>query len=114
MKVIIAGGREVTDIEELYKAIIACPFTFTEVVSGCAKGADTLGEEWAEDNGIRIKKFPPEWNKHGKSAGAIRNKEMGDYADCAIMLWDGKSRGTKHMISVMEKLKKPYYIHYVQ
>lgn len=82
----------------------------TEVVSGGAKGIDTLGEHWAKNNDIPIKVFQANWDLHGKSAGIIRNKEMGNYADILVAFWDYKSRGTKHMIGYMHSLDKPVYI----
>jgi len=112
MKLIIAGGRNAPayeELEELWKYLDAG--VITEVVSGCAKGADTLGEMWATKNGIPIKKFPADWKKHGKAAGFIRNKEMIDYGDSLLAIWDGKSRGTQHTVSLAEKKGTPYYIY---
>ena len=98
MKVIIAGGRNITDYAYVEAAVKESGFNITEVVSCCARGADTLGEKYANNNGITIKKFPADWDTHGKRAGCIRNCQMGDYADALIAIWDGESRGTKHMI----------------
>ncbi len=84
-----------------------------EIVSGRAKGPDTFGEWWALVlNGGNIKFFPADW-KLGSKAGFIRNEQMGDYADALIAFWDGKSRGTKHMIEYMMKLGKPIRVHFV-
>ena len=100
MKAIVAGGRDFKDKERLYLEIdvIANNIPITEIVCGCAKGADSLGEEYANDRGIPIKKFPADWDKHGKAAGPIRNGEMAEYGDMLIAFWDGKSRGTANMI----------------
>lgn len=98
MKVIIAGSRDITDYNLLLKAVRASQIRPTEVVCGKARGVDTLGEEFAKRNGIPIKYFPAEWSKHGRAAGHIRNRQMGDYADALIAIWDGKSTGTKGMI----------------
>ena len=76
---------------------------YSEIVSGCARGADTLGKKYANDHNIPVKKFPAEWNKYGRSAGYIRNTEMADYADILVAFWDGKSLGTKHMIDTATK-----------
>jgi hypothetical protein len=109
MKVIIAGGRDFNDYERLK---IVCDFTLSnynniEVVSGCAKGADELGERYASEKGFKVIKFPAKWEEHGKSAGPIRNKEMAEYSDACILFWDGKSKGTKSMmnLAVRKKLK---------
>lgn len=85
-------------------------FKITEVVCGLAKGADTWGKEWAEQLGFPVKEFPADWEKYGKAAGAIRNKQMADYADAAIVfIWDD-SRGSKHMIETMKTLDKPCFV----
>ena len=68
------------------------------VVSGTAEGADKLGEEWAEERQVACKRFPADWNKHGKAAGPIRNSQMADNADMCVVFWDGISKGTKNMI----------------
>lgn len=109
MKVIIAGSRDIVDKDDVRSAVISFMKIqeIDEVVSGCARGVDRLGEIFAEANNIPIKKFPADWNKHGKAAGSIRNDQMADYADACIAVWDGESRGTKHMIRAMSKREKP-------
>jgi hypothetical protein len=110
MKVIIAGSRGINDRLGLVKAIKQSGFDVTEVVSGTAHGVDKMGEAWALANGVALKEMPADWSKHDKSAGPIRNKQMAEYADAAIILWDGKSRGTLNMIKNMSALDKPYFI----
>jgi uncharacterized protein YeaO (DUF488 family) len=110
MKVIIAGSRNVTLPSLLTGAMENCPFEITEVVSGRARGADTLGEQWADTHHVPKKLFPADWEREGKRAGILRNCQMGDYADALIALWDGKSRGTFHMISYMLKQVKPVFV----
>ena len=100
MKVIIAGGRDFDD----YKRLCAvCDFVLSkvekvEIVSGVARGADELGERYTQSKGFPVQYFPAKWKVHGKKAGPIRNTAMAKYADALIAFWDGKSRGTKHMI----------------
>ena len=107
MKVIIAGGRDFKDFALLCKQcdniIDKVAYFDIEIVSGTANGADKLGEQYAMVKGHIVEKFPANWDKHGKSAGYIRNEEMAKYADCLIAFWDGKSRGTKHMIDLASK-----------
>lgn len=108
MKVIIAGGRYFNDagLMKLKCDKILAPYLTDpdlEIVSGKARGADSLGEAYAKDNNIKIAEFPADWDKHGKAAGYIRNEEMAKYADALIAFWDGKSRGTKHMIDLAKK-----------
>lgn len=110
MRVIIAGSRTIIDYDLLEQSIHSSKYKITEVVSGCAAGVDTLGEKWARNNNIPIVEMPADWDNYGISAGAIRNKQMAEYADAAIVVWDGESSGSKHMIKTMQKLKKPCYI----
>ncbi|KYG76922.1 DUF2493 domain-containing protein [Roseivirga spongicola] len=104
-KVIIAGGRTFNDYEML-KAVCKAALQHKkdiEVVSGTANGADKLGERYAKENGLKLTQFPADWNRYGKSAGYKRNREMALYADALIAFWDGKSKGTKHMIDLAKK-----------
>ncbi len=105
MKVIIAGGRQFNDYSLLFDV---CSHMLqnqkeVEIVSGTAGGADKLGERFAQEKGYALKQFPANWEKFGKGAGYIRNKEMAEYADALVCFWDGKSKGTKHMIDLAEK-----------
>ena len=70
------------------------------IVSGTARGADSLGEVYAKEKGYLLTKFPAQWDKFGKSAGYRRNEEMAKNADGLVAFWDGQSRGTKHMIDI--------------
>jgi len=112
MKLIIAGSRTLNEVG-LISAVIErndILLDIKEVVSGCAKGIDTAGAEWAAIHGITIKSFPADWNKFGRSAGYIRNSEMAKYGDALLAIWDGHSKGTLNMITTMQKLEKPVYI----
>ena len=97
MKLIIAGGRNyflsLADIDRLY-AVVDLD-SVTEIVSGCATGADACGEHLAKMRGIPVKRFPANWKEYGKSAGPMRNKEMAEYSD-AVALFPG-GRGTDNM-----------------
>jgi len=101
-KVIIAGGREFSDYKRLQSACdkLLANKKDVQIVSGGARGADKLGEKYAKKRGHSVVVFPADWDKNGKSAGYIRNKEMAEYADALIAFWDKKSRGTKHMIDL--------------
>lgn len=107
MKVIVAGSRTFTDYHLLKNTLLQFmlehKIMIEEIVSGTAKGADRLGEIFAEIYEIPIKKFIPDWETHGKSAGFKRNSEMADYADMLVVFWDGESKGTKHMIDAAMK-----------
>lgn len=112
-KIIVAGGRKFFDYpllkKEVTKIAKKCEKKglMIEIVSGGAKGADYLGEKLAKKKGFRVKKFEAEWDKHGNSAGMIRNFKMAQYANILIAFWDGKSRGTGNMITQMKKVDKP-------
>jgi len=110
-KVIIAGSRTIpfeTTID--YLCEVRHLIGITEVVSGYAKGVDTHGEWYANRHNIPIKRFPANWDEHGKSAGMIRNQEMADYADALICIWDGASKGTKGMIDIAKRKKMPIFL----
>ena len=105
MRVIIAGGRDFGDYELLVRK---CEKIFSqitdeiEIMSGTAIGADRLGERFAMYRQLTIHRFPADWDTHGKSAGYKRNEEMAIFGDALIAFWDGKSKGTKHMIDIAE------------
>ena len=80
------------------------------ILSGCANGADAIGERYAKENGLKVEKYPANWEKYGKSAGPRRNEEMANKCDYVICFWDGNSKGTKSMIDFAKKYKKPIRI----
>lgn len=98
MRTIIAGSRCGCDQDTFNIVMMRCPWTITTVISGGARGVDRMGEEWAEKNGINVERFIPDWEKHGRAAGPIRNRQMAENADALIAFWDQKSKGTKNMI----------------
>ena len=116
MKVIIAGSRNFDDykiLKEFCDKVLANQ-THIEIVSGTAEGADLLGEKYASEKGYTVKRFPADWEKHGKSAGPIRNEEMAKYADGLIAFWNGKSKGTKNMINLAKKYKLKIRIKHIE
>lgn len=110
MKVIIAGSRSITDKDVVNQAIKDSGFKITEILCGCAKGVDDLGRQYGEQSKILVTEYPPNWHKYGNAAGIMRNIVMAKKCDALIAVWDGKSRGTKHMIECIEKLKLPLYV----
>jgi hypothetical protein len=120
MKIIIAGGRGVTDYTVLLNAITWSGYwglhrRSIEVVCGMAAGADMLGMEFANRNGLVVHEFPADWDQHGRAAGHIRNAQMGQFAKDnggkLLALWDGKSRGTAGMITWAQKNLLEHYVH---
>lgn len=112
MKTIIAGSRVGFKYNDVVQAVAECGWTVTSVVSGTAMGVDTLGEWFAVKNQLPLKKYPADWTMWGKSAGYKRNEVMAKNAEALIALWDGGSRGTKHMIDIAQKAGLPVYIYY--
>lgn len=110
MKVIVAGSRNINDHGAVARAIESSNFKITEMVSGNARGVDTVAENYAARKEIPIKLFPADWEKYGKPAGAIRNEQMAKYADALIAIWDGDSSGTRMMIEMMNKVGKPVHL----
>jgi hypothetical protein len=102
MKIIIAGGRDFDDYDLLVREckILLDDMNVERIVSGHAKGADSLGEKFAFKHDYDIKIFEAKWDIHGKAAGYLRNNDMAIYADMLIAFWDGKSRGTQDMIKL--------------
>jgi hypothetical protein len=113
MRTIIAGSRSVQSIREIEAAVAGSGFALSEVVSGCARGADRLGERYARDRGLPVRRFPADWGGLGRMAGVVRNHAMARYADALIAVWDGSSRGTGHMIRVARKRGLRVYVHLV-
>ena len=107
-RVIIAGTRTFNDYE-LLKTYCDKKLSRMRIdheiviVSGHAKGADMLGERYAQDRGYATQLYPAYWDEYGKSAGIRRNVKMAENADALIAFWDGKSSGTKHMIAEARK-----------
>lgn len=104
MKLIIAGGRDykpkANDMARL--DALRAELGVTEVVSGCATGADAFGEEWAAYRGIPVKPFWAPWTRMGKPAGRFRNVQMAHYAD-ACVVFPGDD-GTDHMWRTAKRL----------
>ena len=115
LRVIIAGSRDFNDYELLKKSAIHIINKKTmlpdlaRIVSGGARGADTLGERFANEMGLEITRFIPDWDGLGKRAGYVRNEQMAKFAieddndGMLIAFWDGQSKGTKHMIDLANK-----------
>lgn len=120
-KVIVAGSRSFSNYDQVKRILDSYKHdgNTIDVISGTAEGADKLGEKYSrEELGREAIKFPAKWNdlsapnaiiktnsygkKYNARAGLDRNEEMAKIADHCIVFWDGKSKGTKHMISMAE------------
>ena len=109
MKIAIIGSRNaiVNDIG------LHLPCGCDEIVSGGARGVDTCAENYARAAGIKITVFRPDYDKYGRGAPLVRNKQIVDYADEVIAFWDGESRGTYFVIDYCRKTGTPCKVIYV-
>lgn len=137
IRIIIAGGRDFYKYDYLVRSVFdvlsdlgarnaysglgkfeAGAQHKVEFISGTAAGADTLGERLVLEQNWQVYRFPADWNTYGKSAGYIRNEQMAKFAvsdnsyGVLIAFWNGKSRGTKHMIDLAKKHGLEVYIFY--
>ncbi len=102
MKLAVVGSRNITKIAiDEY-----IPEGVTEIVSGGARGIDSLAAEYARRKGLTLTEFLPDYNSFGRAAPVRRNAEIADYADFGIAFWDGKSKGTEHTINFFRKRGK--------
>lgn len=114
-RIVIAGCRDYNNYDE---AKLYLDFRLSDIkkeyniiiVSGCASGADAIGERYAKENGFEVEKCPADWRKYGRSAGPRRNEQMARISDIIICFWDEKSKGTKSMINYAKKYNKPLKI----
>lgn len=122
MKLLIAGSRTyanqlirvVTLLDELIasypRSFKVCLTDVKEVISGCASGVDHAAIVWAENHKIKCTKMPADWKKLGNGAGFVRNEEMAVLCDTAIIIWDGKSRGTQDMMNRLDTHGKEFLL----
>ena len=115
VNIIIAGSRTFDNYECLKKKVLnfigekQIELSNICIISGTARGADKMGENFAKELNLKLKCFPADWDKYGKQAGFLRNTKMANYAieddnqGILIAFWDGKSSGTKHMIEIAKK-----------
>lgn len=126
MKLIVAGSRSIHLGLEGIKRVFDLSYEFyrdlreavdtaeeydeLEIVSGgCTSGPDAGAKLWCASEEVSYKEFSADWDQYGKAAGPIRNKEMAEYGDALLLVWDGDSKGSANMKAEMEKLKKPVY-----
>lgn len=109
MKLAIVGSRGIkhADIEAILRQHNLQPST---VISGGAVGVDTLAEQWARNNGVKVEIFKPDYKKHLRGAPIRRNELMARECDMLLAIWDGKSKGTTHIMNYTRKLGKPVFV----
>lgn len=108
MKVAVIGSRGFNNYDLVKKTLSNIEITL--LVSGGADGADSLGEQYAIENNIETKIFLPDWEKHKRAAGMIRNTDIVNESEVVVAFWDGTSRGTLDSINKAKKLNKKLII----
>jgi hypothetical protein len=105
MRLAVIGSRTFGDFELLSKSLdeFNDHSKITLIVSGGARGADSLAERYAKERGIEVKVFLPDWERFGKSAGFRRNHDIIAECDACIAFWDGSSKGTLSSIELARK-----------
>ena len=113
-KILIAGSRSLRNNKVAIETLDAFFNKYSkeevEIITGMANGIDMMAYEKAKAGNYTIHEYPADWEKYGKSAGYIRNAEMVKLCTAALVLWDGKSKGTKHTIDLCEKQDKLAHI----
>ena len=110
MKVLISGSRTITDHAWIKRVLT--DLRPTEVIHGGARGVDTLAEQAALIFKIPVRMFLADWDRHGRAAGVIRNREMLEVGqpDLVVAMWDGTSRGTANMIELAREAGVPLVV----
>jgi hypothetical protein len=111
MRVIIAGSRDMNYDFVVSDAMQASGFKPSVVVCGMARGVDMIGRRWAIGNEIKVDEYHANWKEEGRSAGYKRNVQMVENADALVAVWDGKSRGTSHMIDLAKSHGLEVYVY---
>lgn len=89
MRVIVTGSRDWPWPEPVWDELFTLAWwckereeDFRVYMGDCPSGPDDYADKWVENHGPMVKDFRmffADWDKHGKAAGPIRNREMIDY-----------------------------------
>lgn len=114
MKLAIVGTRTFSDYQKFKESMTQFGWQTDTIISGGARGADALAKQYAEENpSIKYIEYLPDWTKHGKAAGPIRNELIIKDCDMVLCFWDGASRGTASSLSIAKRLKKTTIVIYI-
>lgn len=105
----VVGSRGFKNYNLLEQKLSTAPYDITEIISGGAKGADTLAIRYARKRGLLWREFLPDHKKY-RHPYHHRNRLIAEASDVLIAFWDGSSTGTKYTIGYMRKLGKPVHI----
>ena len=105
MRLAIVGSRKIKDIDlgEFLRDMNEQPDV---IISGGANGIDTLAAEYAVKNGIELIVIRPDYDKYGRAATHIRNRQIVEQSDAVLAIWGGESRGTLSTINSAKRLRK--------
>ena len=109
MKTAIVGSRS---IDHEFYAFVAehVPDGASEIISGGAAGADRLAERYAAEHNLKMTVIRPDYGAYDRRAPLIRNGQIVDAADYVLVFWDGRSRGSLHVIMTCIRKNKPYRV----
>ena len=104
----VVGGRTFNDYGKLkiMLDVLLDGYGFTTIVSGGADGADSLGERFANERGLKKIIHLPDWKQHGRAAGMIRNRDIINDSDIVVACWNKESRGTESSINLAKAQNK--------
>lgn len=111
-KLLVCGSRTITNVSwifsEIEKYISESNLQYSDIhiIEGSAKGVDKIAKQFADDRNIPVIEMPADWKSYGRAAGPIRNEQMVRLCDQCLILWDGKSHGTKNDIDLCDKYNK--------
>ena len=103
MKVAVIGSRRI----ERLKVEPFLPEDICEIISGGARGVDTLAAEYARSHGIPFRVYPPDYHQYSRKAPLVRDRLIADECDVLFAFWDGKSSGTAYTVRYARQQGKP-------
>lgn len=111
LNVAVVGSRVTTPemVQAVHRLIDGMPDSFA-IVSGGAKGVDSVAQARAEGRKMFVKVFKPNWRRFGKSAGFRRNRKIVGSSDVVFAFWDGESQGTQHSMRLAHEMGKPLIV----
>lgn len=104
MIVAVIGSRDFSDCKLLEKTLGSFP-DISKIVSGGAKGADAMAQQYANQHQIPLVIYKPDWKQFGRGAGIVRNRQIIEASEMVIAFWNGTSKGTLSSLK-MAKVKE--------
>ena len=102
MKVLFCGDRNWDNEAPIRTALLEL-LPDTIIIHGGARGADKIAGRIAKEMGFTVVEVPANWEKYGKAAGSIRNREMLSLGPELVFAFHkniNESKGTKHMLKI--------------